>query len=71
MTQPTYNLAEQCIMKPFTKDLKDVCAPFSCGNGQIEQDLNDLFGKYKYSSSVHAHTIYLLSLYMFDLHCLV
>lgn len=43
MMQPTYNLAEQCIMKPFTKDLKDVCAPFSCGNGQIEQDLNDFF----------------------------
>lgn len=43
MTQPTYNLAEQCIMNPFTKDLKDVCAPFSCGNGQIEQDLNDFF----------------------------
>lgn len=43
MTPPTYNLAEQCIMKPFTEDLKDVCAPFSCGNGQIEQDLNDFF----------------------------
>lgn len=23
MTQATYNLAEKCIMKPFTKDLKD------------------------------------------------
>lgn len=43
MVEPTFILAEQCIMKPFTKSLKDSCVPFSCGQGQIEQDLNDFF----------------------------
>lgn len=43
MVESSFILAEQCIMKPFTKSVKDVCAPFSCGNGQIEKDLNDFF----------------------------
>ena len=43
MEEPTFILAEQCIMKPFTKGLMRMCAPFSCGQGQIEQDLNDFF----------------------------
>lgn len=43
MEEPTYILVEQCVMKPFTKGIKDRCEPFSCGQGQIEQDLNEFF----------------------------
>lgn len=43
MEESTFVLADQCIMKPFTEAIKDACAPFSCGQGQVEQDLNDFF----------------------------
>ncbi len=43
MKNTTFVLAEQCIMKPFTEEIKNACDSFSCGNGKIEQDLNDFF----------------------------
>ena len=39
----TYHLLQETQMILYSKRVKEVCAPFSCGNGQIEQDLNDFF----------------------------
>ncbi len=43
MEQPTLILAEECTMLPFTKDIMNSCTPFSCGQGEMEQGLNDFF----------------------------
>lgn len=39
----TYRLLQETQMILYTKRVQDACDPFSCGNGKIEQDLNDFF----------------------------
>ncbi len=41
--EPSYNLIHKTQMILYTKRVKEICVPFSCGNGQIENDLNDFF----------------------------
>lgn len=43
LRETTYRLLEKTQMILYTQRVKDVCAPFSCGKGQIELDLNDFF----------------------------
>lgn len=39
----TYRLLQETQMILYTKRVQDACDPFSCGDGKIEQDLNDFF----------------------------
>ncbi len=41
--ETTYPILQETQMILYTKRVQELCAPFSCGNGQIEQDLNDFF----------------------------
>lgn len=41
MVQPTYRLMQETSMMLFTESIKAMCAPFSCGDGEAEEELND------------------------------
>lgn len=41
--ETTYRLLQETQMILYTKRVQDACDPFSCGDGKIEQDLNDFF----------------------------
>lgn len=41
--ETSYRLLQETQMILYTERVREHCAPFSCGNGQIEQDLNDFF----------------------------
>ncbi len=43
MVQPTYRLMQETSMMLFTESIKAMCAPFSCGDGEVEEELNDFF----------------------------